>query len=156
MEIKNIDGNLLDTDAELILHQVNCQGKMNSGVAKAIREKWPIVFEEYIKLFSKDFFVVKLGICQPVSISDNQKVINMFSQDNYGYDGKMYTSYDAINTCLGKVKDYCVNNGYKRIALPYKMCCCRGGANWDVIMAMIKANFEDSDITIEIWKLDND
>lgn len=156
MEIKNIDGNLLDTDAELILHQVNCQGKMNSGVAKAIREKWPIVFEEYIKLFSKDFFVVKLGICQPVSVTDNQKVINMFSQDNYGYDGKMYTSYDAINTCLGKVKDYCVNNGYKRIALPYKMCCCRGGANWDVIMAMIKANFEDSDITIEIWKLDND
>lgn len=156
MEIKNIDGNLLETDAELILHQVNCQGKMNSGVAKAIREKWPIVFEEYVKLFSKDFFVVKLGICQPVSITDNQKVINMFSQDNYGYDGKMYTSYDAINTCLGKVKDYCVKNGYKRIALPYKMCCCRGGANWDVIMAMIKANFEDSDITIEIWKLDND
>lgn len=156
MEIKNIDGNLLDTDAELILHQVNCQGKMNSGVAKAIREKWPVVYEEYIKLFSKDFFVVKLGICQPVSVTDNQKVINMFSQDNYGYDGKMYTSYDAINTCLGKVKDYCVNNGYKRIALPYKMCCCRGGANWDVIMAMIKANFEDSDITIEIWKLDND
>jgi len=155
MEIKNIDGNLLDTDAELILHQVNCQGKMNSGVAKAIREKWPIVFEEYVKLFSKDFFVVKLGICQPVSVSDTQKVINMFSQDNYGYDGKMYTSYDAINTCLGKVKDYCVNNGYKRIALPYKMCCCRGGANWDVIMAMIKANFEDSDITIEIWKLES-
>lgn len=156
MEIKNIDGNLLDTDAELILHQVNCQGKMNSGVAKAIREKWPVVYEEYIKLFSKDFFVVKLGICQPVSISDNQKVINMFSQDNYGYDGKMYTSYDAINTCLGKVKDYCVNNGYKRIALPYKMCCCRGGANWGVIMALLKANFEDTDITIEIWKLDND
>lgn len=155
MEIKNIDGNLLDTNAELILHQVNCQGKMNSGVAKAIREKWPIVYDEYYKLFYKDFFIVKLGICQPVSVSDNQKVINMFSQDNYGYDGKIYTSYDAINTCLGKVKDYCVNNGYKRIALPYKMCCCRGGANWDVIMAMIKANFEDSDITIEIWKLDN-
>ncbi len=156
MEIKNINGNLLDTDAELILHQVNCQGKMNSGVAKAIREKWPIVYEEYHKLFYKDFFVVKLGICQPVSVNDTQKVINMFSQDNYGYDGKMYTSYDAINTCLGKVKDYCVKNGYTRIALPYKMCCCRGGANWDVIMAMIKANFEGSDITIEIWKLDND
>lgn len=156
MEIKNIDGILLDTDAELILHQVNCQGKMNSGVAKAIREKWPIVFEEYHKLFYKDFFVVKLGICQTVSVNDTQKVINMFSQDNYGYDGKMYTSYDAINTCLGKVKDYCVKNGYTKIALPYKMCCCRGGANWDVIMAMIKANFKDSDITIEIWKLGND
>lgn len=154
MEIKNIDGNLLDTDAELILHQVNCQGKMNSGVAKAIREKWPVVYESYKSFCNSGS--KHLGVCLPVKINDNQRVINMFSQDKYGYDGKMYTSYDAINTCLGKVKDYCVKNGYKKIALPYKMCCCRGGANWDVITAMIKANFEDSDITIEIWKLDND
>ena len=154
MEIKNIDGNLLDTDAELILHQVNCQGKMNSGVAKAIREKWPVVFDEYCKLCSSPF--LKLGMCQPVSISDTQKVINMFSQDKYGYDGEMYTSYDAVNKCFKNTKGYMQSNGFKRIAIPYKMCSCRGGANWDVIMALLKANFEDSDITIEIWKLDND
>ena len=154
MEIKNIDGNLLDTDAELILHQVNCQGKMNSGVAKAIREKWPVVFDEYCKLCSSPF--LKLGMCQPVSISDTQKVINMFSQDKYGYDGEMYTSYDAVNKCFKYTKGYMQSNGFKRIAIPYKMCSCRGGANWDVIMALLKANFEDSDITIEIWKLDND
>ena len=154
MEIKIIEGDLLDSKTDLIVHQVNCRGKMNSGVAKAIREKWPIVFEKYKQLC--DAKGQKIGMCQPVSISDMQKVINMFSQYDYGYDGKMYTSYDAINTCLGKVKDYCIKNGHKRIALPYKMCCCRGGANWDVIMAMIKANFEETDITIEIWKLDND
>ena len=154
MEIKNINGNLLDTDAELILHQVNCQGKMNSGVAKAIREKWPIVYEEYHKLFYKDFFVVRLGIFQPVSVNDTQKVINMFSQDDYGYDGKMYTSYDAVNECFGKINKYMSENGFKRIALPYNMCCCRGGANWDVIMALLKANFEKSDVSIEIWKLE--
>jgi len=152
MEIKNIDGNLLDTDAELILHQVNCQGKMNSGVAKAIREKWPVVFDEYCKLCSSPF--LKLGMCQPVSISDTQKVINMFSQDKYGYDGEMYTSYDAVNKCFKNTKGYMQSNGFKRIAIPYKMCSCRGGANWDVIMALLKANFEDSDITIEIYKLD--
>jgi len=154
MEIKIIEGDLLDSKTDLILHQCNMKSKMNSGVAKAIREKWPIVFEKYKQLC--DAKGQKMGMCQPVKVSDSQRVINMFSQDNYGYDGKMYTSYDAVNTCLGKVKEYCVKNGYKSIALPYKMCCCRGGANWDVIMAMIKANFEDTDITIEIWKLDND
>lgn len=152
MEIKIIEGDLLDAKTDLILHQCNMKSKMNSGVAKAIREKWPIVFDEYCKLCSSPF--LKLGMCQPVSISENQKVINMFSQDEYGYDGKMYTSYDAVNTCLGKTKDYMNANGFKSIAIPYKMCSCRGGANWDVIMALIKANFEDSDITIEIYKLD--
>lgn len=154
MEIKHIDGNLLDTNADLILHQVNCQGAMNSGVAKAIREKWPVVFEIYRTFCNANG--QHLGDCLPVKINDTQRVINMFSQDKYGYDGEMYTSYDAVNTCLKKIRGYCEKNGLKTIALPYNMCCCRGGANWDVIMAMIKANFEDSDITIEIWKLDND
>ena len=151
MEIKNIDGNLLDTDADLIIHQVNCQGKMNSGVAKAIRERWPIVFEVYREFCNSGG--QHLGICLPVKINDNQRVINMFSQDKYGYDGEMYTSYDAVNTCLKKTREYCEKNELKSIALPYNMCCCRGGANWGVIMALINANFEGSDISIEIWKL---
>ena len=152
MEIRIIEGDLLETTADLILHQVNCQGKMNSGVAKAIREKWPNVFDEYCKLCSSPF--LKLGMCQPVTISDSQKVINMFSQDKYGYDGEMYTSYDAVNKCFKNTKGYMQSNGFKRLAIPYKMCSCRGGANWDVILALLKANFEDSDITIEIYKLD--
>ena len=48
-----IDGNLLDSDATVICHQVNCQGKMNSGVAKAIRNKYPRVYEEYVGYVGK-------------------------------------------------------------------------------------------------------
>lgn len=161
MEIKNINGNLLDTDAELILHQVNCQGKMNSGVAKAIRTKWPIVYENYLKLVNERIYSGEkyltnkslLGVVQPVKVSDTQKVLNLFGQDDYGYDGKQYTSYDAINTCFRKVSQYCSDNGYKSIALPYKMCSDRGGANWNIIVELLKDNFNDKDITVEIWKL---
>ncbi len=39
MITKYIKGNLLDHDGP-IAHGVNCQGKMNSGVAKAIRDKY--------------------------------------------------------------------------------------------------------------------
>ena len=45
--IKVVKGNLLDATEAIIAHQVNCQRKMNSGVAKAIREKYPIVFDIY-------------------------------------------------------------------------------------------------------------
>ena len=45
--IKVVKGNLLDATEAIIAHQVNCQKKMNSGVAKAIREKYPIVFDIY-------------------------------------------------------------------------------------------------------------
>ena len=154
MKTTIIEGDLLETEAEVIVHQVNCMGKMGSGVAKAIRDKWPIVYEKYHELFYQDFFVVKLGICQPVKVSDTQRVINMFSEENYGYDGKMYTSYDAVNECFGKIRKYMESNGLKTMAIPYKMSCVRGGANWDAIMALLNANFGDSDISIEIRKLD--
>ena len=155
MEIVNIEGNLLDSTAEYILQQVNCQRKMNSGVAKAIREKWPIVYEKYF-----DYCIITiakieplLGTVLPVRVNDTQTVLNLFAQENFGYDGRRYTSYDAIDTCLEKVAKKCNEKGIKSIALPYHMSCDRGGANWNIIMEMIKQHFNDLDITIEIWKL---
>ena len=47
MEIKQLDGDLLSSTAALIAHQVNCQNSFGSGVAKAVRDKWPVVYEKY-------------------------------------------------------------------------------------------------------------
>lgn len=151
MKIVNIDGNLLDTDADVIMHQVNCKGAMNSGVAKAIREKWPIVYEKYKNACDTSTSPL-LGKILPVKV-DNAVIVNLFAQFNYGYDGERYTSYDAIDTCLKKVAKFCAEKEVKSVALPYHMSCDRGGANWNIIMEMIKQHFNDLDITIEIWKL---
>ena len=153
MEIKNFDGNILDSSAEVIMHQVNCQGVMGSGVAKAIKTKWPVVFDKYKECTKRAIITSLMGKVLPVKVEDNKTVLNLFGQENYGSDGRRYTSYDAIDTCLKKTAKYCVENGIKTIALPYYMSCGRGGANWDIIMDMIKQHFSDIDITIEIWKL---
>lgn len=34
----------------IVVHGVNCQGVMGSGVALAIRTKWPQIFESYKKI----------------------------------------------------------------------------------------------------------
>lgn len=41
------EGNVFDSDAKIICHQVNCQGVMGSGVAKEVRERYPKVYEQY-------------------------------------------------------------------------------------------------------------
>ena len=46
-----IKGDLLEADLDYYCHQVNCQGKMGSGIAKSIKEKWPIVYDKYIEAF---------------------------------------------------------------------------------------------------------
>ena len=47
MSMNNIVGNLLNSDCDYICHQVNCMGKMGSGIAKQIRIKWPEVYIAY-------------------------------------------------------------------------------------------------------------
>ena len=143
------NGNILDSGAAVICHQVNCQGKMNSGVAKAIREKWPEVYTRYRTKYECE--VDLLGQIQPVIINADQAVINMFAQYNYGYDNRRYTSYDAFWSCLGEIKKY-LNPG-TTIAFPARIGCVRGGANWSVILKMIEEVLGE-DYNVEIWDFD--
>lgn len=161
------NGNILDSGADIICHQVNCQGKMNSGVAKAIRNKWPKVYTEYKAkcdyeeatvndLYGQyenpiDWSECLLGDIQVVLVDENKAVINMFAQQYYGYDQKRYTSYDAFWYCLGRIKR--IINPEKTIAFPARIGCVRGGANWNVILTMIEEVL-GADYNVEIWDYD--
>lgn len=162
------DGNLLDADVDYICHQVNCQGKMSSGIAKQIRERWPIVYENYMAEFKEiegkiiqlcgqweneiDVSDVLLGRLQQVKVNDTKTVINMFSQQYYGYDGKRYTSYDAFWDCLNGIK-YSIPKGSK-IGFPWGIGCGLGGANWEVIITMIEEVLRD-DFDVYIYILED-
>lgn len=47
--INIIDGNLFDSTARFIVHQVNCQGRMGSDVALQVKQRFPHVYDEYKK-----------------------------------------------------------------------------------------------------------
>ena len=172
--VKHMNGDLLKSDCDYICHQVNCQGRMGSGIAKQIREKWPVVYENYMTKFEEvkkvalntyakyengpDVSELLLGDIQIVGLwkdfyatNFHQSVINMFSQQHYGYDGHRYTSYDAFWNCLNKIKNY-ITKGSK-IGFPKYIGCGLGGANWKVIETMIgEVLNNDFDVYIYEWK----
>lgn len=148
--IKIFNGDLLESGADIICHQVNCQKAMNSGVAKQIRNKFPNVYEEYMKIASSEM----LGRIQIITIEDNQFVCNMFAQDKYGYDGKQYTDIEALRRCFIKLRTMLDDSDTKDmvIAMPYKIGCVRGGADWNTVYEMIDKIFRD--YRVELWRLD--
>lgn len=166
MSINFVKQDLTTSDADYICHQVNCQGAMNSGVAKAIREKWPIVYTTYKRVCDEkipkdepqhkllgNILYVNPNEYEPKTWPESPIVINMFSQEHYGYDGKRYTSYDAFWSCLGHIRET-VPKGSK-VAFPYRIGSDRGGANWEVIYTMIIAAL-GYDYNIEICYLQED
>lgn len=163
MSIHFVKGNLLDAKLDYYCHQVNCQGRIGSGIAKVIKEKWPIVYDEYVKKYQEREDEISrtcssfeytpstgetlLGEIQLVRVDVDKTVVNMFAQEHYGYDGKRYTSYDGFWSCLGQIREK-VPVGSK-IGFPDHIGCGLGGANWEVIKTMIwEALAEDYDVYI--------
>lgn len=147
MAVKIIDGDLFSTDAKYICHQVNCQGRMGSGVAKIVRSRFPEAFEKYKEACDKGY--AYLGKTQYV-LSNGKVIINMFAQDRYGYDGAKYTDEDAFLTCLVEIHS-AIPDG-STIAMPYKIGCGLGGGDWDTIYWMIEREL-GQDYNVELWRL---
>lgn len=129
--------NIITATEPIICHQVNCMGVMNSGVAKAIRQKWPIVFDKYKQYCTEHNNSKKmLGSVLFVDIGNGQQVANIFGQYKYGYDGTQYTDETSLLAGVMKCQMYS-----KSIALPYKIGCGLGKGNWErVYSELIKAS----------------
>lgn len=154
--IKIIEGNLFDTTAPIIAHQVNCKGVMGSGVAKQVKKIDQLVYEQYRDLCYANYPKVLLGMAQPCYSKVLSKfIVNLFGQETYGYkDTNQYTDVSALIQSLYGLKYFMYGRNEKRIALPFKIGCARGGARWDQeVYPAIRAIFLETDIDIELWKL---
>lgn len=155
--IKYVKGNLLESDCDYICHQVNCQGRMNAGIAKQIRCWFPEVYERYMKRYEDTIWrgrggEVMLGSIDVVRLRDsNRCVINMYSQADYGYDKTRYTSYDAFAMALQEIKIE-VPTGCT-IAFPKNIGCGLGGGNWEIISTLIEEILSD-EYEVYIYELE--
>ena len=136
-----VEGDVFESNADVIVHQVNCQGVMGSGVAKQVREKFPEVFKAYQKRCRDT--LTPLGHTLFVK-SEGTVIANLFAQDKFGYDGKCYTDYEALRQCLTELSARCRG---KVVAIPYLMACHRGGGDWDKVSKMIQEVLVDCDVT---------
>lgn len=147
--MRTVVGDITTAKENYICHQVNCAGAMNSGVARAVRLKWPIVYTRY-----KSWCAVMedyLGENQYVPLETGQTVVNMFAQERYGYDGTRYTDYEAFAECLEDMNKKISKDA--SIAFPWRIASDRGGAHWEVIKAMITYILCKYDREVVFYKL---
>ena len=148
MEI--ITKDILTVTEGIICHQVNCMGVMGSGIAKAIRDKWPIVYDEYRYFYEKytehDWRL--LGNSQLVRVDDNIQVANLFAQYNFNKTGLPFTRH----TEYGAFKDACKElqnqvdyfGGVIPVYFPYNCGSDRAGGDWNIISKIIEYYFHDA------------
>lgn len=144
LSIQKVD--ILSFTKGIIAHQCNCRGVMNGGLAKQVRLKYPLVYEEYMKACRAKEFV--LGCIQPIQINKYLYVVNMAGQDGFGRD-KVYTDMEALYKCLTQLNKFSESNNLP-IYLPYGLGCGLGGGDWNSVYTLI----EDTCPNAVLCKLD--
>ena len=176
MSYSEVRGSIFDVGAQVIVHQVNCMGVMGSGVAKQVRDRFPSVFLAYhhsVKTLNHQC----LGGCLVIEAKEcpGLRIANLFGQyyyrgykddDLYLYDEHWkqpefnkqtgeairFTNYEAFWNGLIRLREE-LRDDEVRIAFPYKIGSDRGGADWEVILTMIKSVFGETNKEIMICKI---
>jgi O-acetyl-ADP-ribose deacetylase (regulator of RNase III) len=130
-----INGDILEIDEGIICHQVNCRGFFNKGLAQKIRQKYPVVYQNYIDYHNK--FGWNLGDIQVINISKTLSVCNIAGQLNYGKG--LQTDYKALRFAMeGLSKIYLEDTRYNPCYIPYGMGCGLAGGDWEIVSKIIE------------------
>lgn len=131
--IEYVIKDLTTVETGIVVHGVNCQGRMGSGVALAIRNKWPEVYDRYRAVdqnIETDKKASLLGSFHFIKVAPNLFVGNLYTQVYYGNDGKRYANCDAIKQTLFGTAAF-ADAHQLPVSMP-RLGCGLGGLIWDI------------------------
>ena len=138
----------------MILQGCNAQGVMGSGVAKAIRLKWPGVFSVYRLEYERGLLVpghVTIAVVE--NFAENRKFIaNIITQKTFGYDGSKYARYSALVKGLETVRSVCLLQDITEVATP-PIGCGLGGLNKDFVFELLEEGLTEHGINVTIYEI---
>jgi O-acetyl-ADP-ribose deacetylase (regulator of RNase III) len=126
MSLTAIRKDITTVEHGVILHGCNMQRAYRSGVAGAIRKKWPEAYESFMAVPSDKLV---LGNVDKVKIDSSLWVFNCFTQEYYGRDGKRYASLEAIWMALEHGFTFATSCDLP-VFMP-KIGCGLGGLDWE-------------------------
>ena len=156
-QLQIIQGNILDSQDSLVAHCCNIKNTIGSGVAKALRDRFPEIYTsdtaEYIR-YGKQL-LGRSVIIPVITNPDDTKIkyiSNLYGQPNYGYVGR-HIDYEALYQSFEDLTTQCKLMNITSISMPYRIASDRAGGDWDVVKAMLISVFDNQNININLYQL---
>ena len=112
----------------VIAHGVNCLGVMGAGVALAIRNRWPSVYDAYER--NTRLGEQLLGSAHAIRVSDNLWVVNCYTQKTVGPRGTgRYADPEALRRSVEFAFSHAAATELT-LHLP-RIGCDLGGLDWE-------------------------
>ena len=148
--MKYVHGDITTVKSGLIIHGVNCKKAMGSGVAKSIKDKWPLVYDEYMSIRQGKEVLGKVQFVN-ISLYPHLTIANCFTQEFFGNEpGRVYADIEAVRSCLRKAFMYA--SLYEVPLYSPKIASLRAGLDWDKevvpVFEEMEALFPEVKVTI--------
>lgn len=164
MSLRYIIKDVTTVTRGIVAHGVNCAGKMNSGVAKAIRNKWPEVYRRFMDHPTAQTPRGRciLGEVDFICIGDEDIVVaNCYTQKTYGYDNKKYADLVGVIIALQhicqmldlRIIGALDNPNVTAVYIP-RIGCGLGGLDWDTEVGLFVEELARKYPQIDIYVCD--
>jgi O-acetyl-ADP-ribose deacetylase (regulator of RNase III) len=155
------DGDLLQSDCTVIIHQANCFSSMEGGIAKQIKRLYPEAYDADMqdprspeeRLGSFSYAVIR---------RDLRLIVNLYGQYRYqGTAGEVLTDYGALEkglrACLNQLDKIREKEGLHRvpekIGLPFGIGCGLGGGDWETVRRILAMVSRDTGKPLYLYRL---
>ena len=141
-------GDIFESNAQVIVNTVNCQGVMGKGLALAFKQKYPAMFNVY----QQECRTGKLRVGKPTLYQKSTPwILNFPTKDNWRANSKM----EYLEKGLEFLVTYYKNADIKSIAFP-KLGALNGKLPWDEVGPMMARYLSQLDIDVYIYIAEGD
>lgn len=154
--IREVEGDILLSKAQLIAHGIAPQEHFDIGLALELRERWPSLVRDYRH-------AVHARVVQPgemwawAGVDDHGKsvrIVNLITQNMVGQGpaakpGK--ATLENVSHSLKALADFIQEEGISSVALP-RLATGVGGLDWADIKPLIEKRFADLPVTVVVYE----
>jgi O-acetyl-ADP-ribose deacetylase (regulator of RNase III) len=144
MTIEYVEGDLIASQEEVVIHGCNIKGGFDTGFAGVIKKRHPAARDAYMTHHRNGGLI--LG--SVIWAYDGRLIGNAMTQPTYGRGGQ-HVSYEAVASCMQAIDDAARNgvpgtpfsHGFSRVSMPL-IGSDRGGGDWSEIERIIEATLK--------------
>lgn len=153
--IHQVSGDILLTSAQAIAHGVAPNDPFHSGLALALREKWPAMYRDF-RHYCQSSHPKSGTIWEWSGVGEGGhgavRIVALLTQEgSFDHGGKPGPANASnVNHTLKALHTWVESEGIKSLALP-KLCTGVGGMEWDAVEPLIRQHLGALKIPVYVY-----
>lgn len=148
--IIKVEGDILFSKAQVIVHGVAANDPMNQGLAKSLHEMMPSMHKDFHRWCHQKH--PQPGEAWVWAAADGVRIVNLITQEGgYGHGARPgKAAVKNVSRAIKALKKMAIEEKFSSMALP-RLATGVGGLSWDDVQPLIQEELGNLDIPVYLY-----